>query len=56
MRSEQRVCFVLGSTRLPCGRRAKSSFPEKRPEYQEEKTNVKCNSKGENAITGWAQR
>ena len=25
MRSERRVCFVLSSPRLPCGRRAKSS-------------------------------
>jgi len=28
MRSERRVCLVLGSPRLPCGRRAKSSFEE----------------------------
>jgi len=28
MRSERRVCFVLGSPRLPCGRRTKSSFEE----------------------------
>jgi len=28
MRSEQRICFVLGSPRLPCGRRAKNSFEE----------------------------
>ena len=28
MRSERRVCFVLGSTRLPCSRRAKNSFQE----------------------------
>jgi len=28
MRSERRICFVLGSPRLPCGRRAKSSFEE----------------------------
>ena len=28
MRSERRVCFVLGSPRLPCGRREKSSFEE----------------------------
>jgi len=28
MRSDRRVCFVLGSPRLPCGRRAKNSFEE----------------------------
>ena len=28
MRSERRVCFVLGSPRLTCGRRTKSSFEE----------------------------
>jgi len=28
MRSERRVCFVLSSPRLPCGRRAKSSVEE----------------------------
>jgi len=28
MRSERRVCFVLGSPRLLCGRRGKSSFEE----------------------------
>jgi len=28
MRCEQRVCLVLGSPRLPCGRRAKSSVEE----------------------------
>jgi len=28
MRSERRVCFVLGSPRLPCGRRTKSSVEE----------------------------
>jgi len=28
MRSERRVCLVLGSPRLPCGRRAKSSVEE----------------------------
>ena len=28
MRNERRVCFVLGSPRLPCGRRAKNSFEE----------------------------
>ena len=28
MRSERRVCFVLDSPRLPCGKRAKSSFEE----------------------------
>jgi len=27
-RSERRVCVVLGALRLPCGRRAKSSFEE----------------------------
>jgi len=28
MRSERRVCLVLGPPRLPCGRRAKSSVQE----------------------------
>jgi len=28
MRSERRVCLVLGLRRLPCGRRAKSSVEE----------------------------
>jgi len=28
MRSERRVCFMLGSSRLPRGRRGKSSFEE----------------------------
>jgi len=28
MRSERRECVVLGSSRLPCGRRGKSSFEE----------------------------
>jgi len=28
MRSERRLCLVLGSPRLPCGRRAKSSVEE----------------------------
>ena len=28
----------------------------KRPEYQEEQTNVNCDQMVENAITGWAQR
>jgi len=64
MSNERKMCFVLCSPRLPCGRRAKSSFEEseiivdlpfgfpinniislsrKRPKYQEEKTNGKCN-------------
>ena len=31
MRSERRVCFVLGSPRFPCGRRAKNIFQENGP-------------------------
>jgi len=39
MHSEQRVCFVSGSSRLPCGRRETSSFEES---GQNIKMNIKC--------------
>ena len=52
MRSERRVCLVLGSPRLPCDRRAKSSIEESGRSIRRKRRM----SSAENAISGWAQR
>jgi len=48
--------FADGSTKIAMWRTRKKQLWKKRPENQKEKTNVKCDWKGEKAITGWAQR